>query len=201
VTGQREPGLGPRALVWRAAEHRRMSWRNGGGVTYEVTTDPAGAGLEEFDWRISFAEVSASGPFSSYPGVDRILVLLQGESMRLRVDGTSHDLSCYQPVRFSGDSATYGELTCGPTRDLNVMTRRGRVDATVDIIALTARTPTESGSAPVLVLLSLTAPVEVGAQAGPVATLEPWDGLRWAGATPLDLSGTGVVAAVRLHPR
>ncbi|WP_210147850.1 HutD family protein [Aromatoleum petrolei] len=32
-----------------------MLWKNGGGVTLEVALQPAGAGLTDFDWRVSSA--------------------------------------------------------------------------------------------------------------------------------------------------
>ena len=44
---------------------------------------PAGAPLAAFDWRVSVADVAADGPFSRFPGVDRVLVLIAGAGMRL----------------------------------------------------------------------------------------------------------------------
>src|SRR3546814_10305481 len=61
--------------VLRAAAHRVMPWKNGGGSTTEVAVAPDGAGLDEFDWRISMAVVGADGPFSGFPGVDRTLAV------------------------------------------------------------------------------------------------------------------------------
>ena len=53
-----------------------MPWKNGGGETLELAIAPAGAGLEDFAWRISSARVGAAGPFSACAGVDRSLALL-----------------------------------------------------------------------------------------------------------------------------
>jgi environmental stress-induced protein Ves len=58
-------------------------WKNGGGQTRELVCQPAGASLQDFDWRISVATIAASGPFSSYPGVDRSITLLAGDGVLL----------------------------------------------------------------------------------------------------------------------
>ena len=41
-------------------------WKNGGGITHEVIRVPADP--EDFRWRVSMAEVAASGPFSRFTG-------------------------------------------------------------------------------------------------------------------------------------
>lgn len=35
----------------------------------------------DFIWRISMARVEQPGPFSAFPGVDRVLAVLEGESL------------------------------------------------------------------------------------------------------------------------
>lgn len=62
-------------------------WKNGGGMTYEVVVSPEGAGLDDFAWRVSLAELRAAGAFSSWPGVSRSLLLLEGEPVRLDMEG------------------------------------------------------------------------------------------------------------------
>ncbi len=111
-------------------------WANGGGVTYQVLAGPEGAGMEDFDWRVSFAEVASEGAFSRFPGVDRVLVLTRGRGMVLEVDGQPMDVRRFEPVHFPGEVGVRSRLTHGPTEDLNIMTRRGRVDATVGIITM-----------------------------------------------------------------
>jgi len=125
-----------RLTVLRADDHVRMAWANGGGTTYQVATSPEGAGLDTFDWRVSLAEVASAGPFSSLPGVDRILVLVEGDGMELVVDGRVVSIGRHDVVRFAGDADAACTLTAGPTRDLNVMTRRGRCTASLDIVTV-----------------------------------------------------------------
>ena len=115
-----------------------MPWKNGLGTTTEIAAFPPGAGLDGFTWRISLAELAASGPFSSFPGVDRIIVQTDGDPMELLHEGHGrHRLARLTPYRFEGEWSTRGELAT-PARDFNVMTRRERVRAGVAVYALAA---------------------------------------------------------------
>lgn len=119
-----------------AAGHRRMPWKNGGGVTTEIAVFPPGAGLDDFSWRISMARVEADGPFSLFPGVDRTLMLLDGEGLHLTVEGQSllHLARPHQTAAFPADVAASARLDAGPITDLNVMTRRDVCRADVSLL-------------------------------------------------------------------
>lgn len=71
--------------VIRARDCRTTRWKNGGGSTTEIAIEPANASLEDFDWRISMAVVASDGPFSSFPGIDRTLTVIQGNGLILTV--------------------------------------------------------------------------------------------------------------------
>ena len=105
-------------------------WRNGAGWTRQIHAQPARDG-QGWDWRLSIAEIEADAPFSAFPGIDRELVLLEGEGLRLRFDdGAVHTLlPPHDRLRFAGERALAGELVDGPTRDFNLMWRRDAVDA------------------------------------------------------------------------
>jgi hypothetical protein len=103
-----------------------MPWANGLGSTLELAVSPAGASIESLDWRISIATVTAPGPFSSLPGIDRVLLVLDDVDAVLAVDGHAVALRRFTQVRFSGDSDVALESVSAAARDLNVMTRRGR---------------------------------------------------------------------------
>lgn len=124
--------------VLRAADRKATPWKNRGGVTREVCAWPPGAGFDDFQWRVSMAEVRADGPFSAFPGVDRILAVLEG---RLALDIEGHatiELSAASPpAAFPGDAPTVGRVLAGPVTDLNVMSRRGAVRA--DLTSLEIR--------------------------------------------------------------
>jgi environmental stress-induced protein Ves len=119
------------ATLIPANEYRRERWKNGLGWTREVLRWPPGR--EEWDWRVSIAEVDKAGPFSAFPGVQRELVLLSGEGMRLDFeDGESVQLlPPHGRHRFDGARALRAELVAGPTHDFNLMWRPDRVDATL----------------------------------------------------------------------
>lgn len=183
-------------LVLRRSGHTTMPWKNGGGITREVARAPSAAGLADFDWRISIAEMTADGPFSPFPGVDRIIVPLDGEGLTLTVDGTRHRLARHQPFAFDGG----GHTTCqipAPARDLNVMTRRGRATATLQVVGPQGLTRV-AGAIP-LVLVGLSGSVQVRTPAGDQQWLDPLDALVWDRPGPLTVDGSGVLAAVRLH--
>ena len=111
--------------IHRGVERRFTPWKNGGGEAAEIVCHPAGAGFDEFDWRISTAKVSRSGPFSRFPGVDRILTVIKGGAMILRFDDgvTIEARPDSGPHRFSGDVACEAELTGDELLDLNLMVR------------------------------------------------------------------------------
>lgn len=119
--------------VLRGQDYRRERWRNGAGWTRQVHAEPAADGNAEWDWRLSIAEIDADAPFSAFPGVDRELVLLQGNGMRLRFDdGEVRELlPPHDRLRFAGERALVGELVDGPTRDFNLMWRRDAIDASL----------------------------------------------------------------------
>jgi environmental stress-induced protein Ves len=104
-----------------------VSWKNGGGSTTEIAVFPPDAGFEEFDWRISLANISADGPFSTFPGVERTLVLVDGHGLALDIDGAPAMVSKAEPVlAFDGEAKVQARLCRGPSTDFNVMTRLDR---------------------------------------------------------------------------
>lgn len=102
-------------------------WKNGGGSTTQIAIFPLDAGLDAFDWRISLATITADGPFSVFPGIDRSLLLVEGDSVRLTLDGMRKVvLDAASPMLwFPGEAQVDAEVN-GPTLDFNVMTRRSR---------------------------------------------------------------------------
>ena len=115
-----------------AAAQRRERWRNGAGWTREIFAAREGddPGLP-WQWRLSIAEIDADAPFSSFPGVDRELVLLSGNGLRLRfADGEVAELlPPHDSLRFAGERAVAGDLLDGATTDCDLRWRRDAVDA------------------------------------------------------------------------
>jgi len=146
--------------ILRAADRAATPWKNGLGVTREIAVHPPGADLDSFDWRVSMASVDAGGPFSSFPGVDRILAVLEGR-LALRIDGRAPvavdpDTA---PLAFPGDVPVEADLLGGPVADLNVMVRRGQVQATLE--RLRGDAPVELAVSQTMILLARTAGVHL----------------------------------------
>lgn len=93
-------------VVHRAAARIALAWKNGGGVTREVAVHPPGSGLDAFDWRISIAEVRSSGLFSIFPGIERLMAVLNGRLSFTAAGGATQVLTAdSRPLRFSGELA------------------------------------------------------------------------------------------------
>ncbi len=108
------------------ASLRPAPWKNGGGSTTEIAVAPPGAGFDAFDWRISLATISQSGPFSAFPGIDRSLALVDGDGVLLDFGNERFVLSPSEPlIEFPGEASVEAAITGGVTTDFNVMTRRG----------------------------------------------------------------------------
>ena len=116
--------------VVRVDDVAPVPWRNGSGLTRELLAWP-----DAQDWtvRISVADIIASGPFSTFPGVERWFAVLSGGAVRLdTADAVPRTLDASQAAlhRFSGDAPTFCSALGAGTRDFNVMLRRacGRLE-------------------------------------------------------------------------
>lgn len=101
-------------------------WRNGGGHTRELLTWPPGTPADQWQLRISRADIEADGPFSAFPGVQRWFAVLQGAGVALQLGGERKLLAGDAPLCFDGADAPGCRLLGGPTQDLNLMARKGR---------------------------------------------------------------------------
>ena len=113
-----------------------MAWKNGGGVTREIVREPTGANLDDFDWRVSVADIAAAGPFSRFVGIDRHLLLLEGDGVNLTSAETGLDVNLLADdtvLAFSGDVDMSSQLLGGAVRDFNVMVKRGVWQAQVSV--------------------------------------------------------------------
>ncbi|RGP35783.1 HutD/Ves family protein [Pseudotabrizicola alkalilacus] len=123
--------------IYPAAARVFRPWKNGGGETAEILCWPEGAGFDDFTLRLSTARVDRSGPFSLFPGVDRVLTVIEGGAMVLTFDGTDHPLAPGSALAFAGDAPCTARLDGSPLLDFNVMTRRP-LQAQVTVGPLTA---------------------------------------------------------------
>lgn len=109
----------PASTTQRTADVAPQTWRNGGGVARALLVRPHG---DDWQVRVSVADVAAHGPFSRFPGVQRWFAVLEGAGVVLTMGAAEHRLdSDSDAFSFSGDVPVRCRLVDGPTRDLNLM--------------------------------------------------------------------------------
>ena len=183
-----------------AAARAAVPWRNGGGVTREVAAHPKGSGFDTLDWRVSIAQVRSAGPFSSLPGLDRRLAVLEGTLSVVIGQAPEVRLSPATPaLHFPGEVPVQAHPVDGPVMDLNIMTRRGRFSSALTMHRAQHSTPLASGAA-TLVVVALTDLVLTAGKAE--WQLSYLDGARIEGDCALEVHPLGDQArfyVIQLH--
>ncbi|RAN49192.1 hypothetical protein RB25_07985 [Herbaspirillum rubrisubalbicans] len=113
-----------------------VPWKNEGGQTRELCVEPADADFAHFVWRVSVADVGVDGEFSTFDGIDRTIVLLEGGGFTMHSHGRQvQDLAqCFVPHAFPGEQAISVRLHGAPTLDFNLMVRRERAQGRVVVL-------------------------------------------------------------------
>ncbi|MCC9310150.1 HutD family protein [Kitasatospora sp. RB6PN24] len=145
-----------------AADRHPTPWRNGGGVTREVVS----TGFS----RVSLAEIAADGPFSAFPGRQRILTVVSGEGIELTVgDAPPVVVPPLRPFAFPGGAATSCRLLGGPVTALNLITRHPDPAVTLHPAATLRPTPGRPQLAIDLATLDAVLVAHPSAAPGPAA--------------------------------
>ena len=114
--------------ILRSADYKKVPWKNGRGTTSEILISPNNAQFPQdpFDWRLSSALIQEPGEFSTFPGYDRTLLLVEGRELLLHSENPSKliKLSEGDVYSFAGEAQIRAEITCGPVKDLNLIYRR-----------------------------------------------------------------------------
>lgn len=183
-------------------------WRKGGGVTRQVLSrrlaDSGGwiPAEHDWDWRLSIADVDSSGPFSAFPGMTRILTVIEGAGITLTVDGRVENLERYRPFVFDGGAETSAALPHGPIRDLNLIARTGTVSADVTIEHVDARRPLLMEGSNYCILLLGQAVLRPAADSefdrAVAVDLERYDTVLGTAAFQHSITGDGVVAVISI---
>jgi hypothetical protein len=171
-------------------------WKNGLGRTRELAVEPPGAGMEDFLWRVSVAEVDSAAPFSAFPGIDRSIVLLDGAGFRMTMDdGRTHALTePFVPFAFAGEARVAVTLAGGPTRDFNLMLRRGQARGHVAVWRQPADCVLQASTA-----LLFCARGQLRIDDAPLRTGDVWRPAS-AAAVRMQLAPDSVVLAVHVEP-
>lgn len=179
-----------RMQIIRKSSFTAVPWKNGGGITHEAIRVPATGST--FRWRVSVAQIDASGPFSNFAGYQRRMVLLRGSGVRLTFDGSHHQVlrAAGDLAAFDGAVATGCELLDGPCTDFNLMVSDSLPGWTAAVEPL--REPRELQSTQeTLLIFPVTGPVSLEYQNGESTILNEWD---LAVLTPGDAAAVGAAA-------
>lgn len=172
----------------------RRPWVNGQGWTGEVT----GADGEDPGWRVNIADIPGDCAFSYLPGIDRRFMVLDDVDLTLELDGP-RTCRTFEVVDFPGEAAPRCRAS-GPTRALNLLVRRGAVDAELRLVELTdpIEVPTPDGGCLVVVKIDGAAgwTAQRPLRSGDAIRLDHRSG--WPEG--LQLHGPGRVAVITIDP-
>ena len=164
----------PQLKIIRKASFRATPWKNGGGITHEAIRVPLCG--DPFRWRVSVAEIDASGPFSEFSEHNRKMVLLRGAGIELEF-ASGRKTTLTQPgqwVEFDGAEATYCELLNGPCVDLNLMVLKSD-RAAVRVEHFLEPLPVSAARGETTLLSAIDGRCELKIDGGPTEIMEPWD--------------------------
>ena len=182
--------------IIRFADLKPEPWRNGGGTTRQVASQPGSAQDGNWDWRVSIADVTKAGDFSAFPGMERVLTVVEGELLLLSLDGAERPLEKYRPFRFPGGASTHASLPTGDIRDLNVITRAGSFKGYTSIIELSKKRAKPIFEGSIGILLQGQATVAVGTEEP--EPLARYDAVVGSDADTPDVLGRGFLAVVSI---
>jgi environmental stress-induced protein Ves len=163
-------------------------WKNGGGVTREAIRMPPDT--ESFGWRVSFAQIDASGAFSDFSGYERHMVLLRGAGVRLAFVGGKQEslLEVGSLAHFDGAVATHGKLVHGACIDLNLIVSKALHTAVTSVLRVHGKFTWPEVVAQTVLAVAIDGGVVVEDAHGESAQLAEWDlavgNLRCAIANP-----------------
>jgi environmental stress-induced protein Ves len=165
----------PALQIVARSSFKPVPWKNGGGMTHEAMRVPAQGG--DFIWRVSVAQIDASGPFSDFAAYHRTMVLLKGAGLELDFGG-GHQLRLSrvgESVQFDGGLPTHCRLLDGPCSDLNLMVAKTRpMSARVEQLQDSREMSASYGQS--ALIFGIDAPLALVPDGdGAARRLEPWD--------------------------
>jgi environmental stress-induced protein Ves len=109
-----------RPILVTPERHREVPWRNGRGTSFQVW--PRGSVAGHAGFQLNLTPIAAGGPFSHYPGVDRILAVAKGGG--LSFDGRDGTMKAGDAIAFPGEATMTARLHDGPVTVFNLLMRR-----------------------------------------------------------------------------
>ncbi|MCC8539226.1 HutD family protein [Xanthomonas axonopodis pv. poinsettiicola] len=156
-----------------ANEYRRERWRNQLGWTREILRL---GDANEWALRLSIAEIEQDAAFSAFPGIDRELVLLRGNGMRLQFGDVDTDTD----ISIDSDSNSDSDADVDTDTDTDTAILAG--DGTGGSAAASGAARVGARSVGSGILSSAGHPVANPAHRGPcVDVMPPHQRVRFAG--------------------
>lgn len=110
-------------IILNAAQRQTINWAGGTSTQLFVYPETATFAERNFDFRFSTATVEVEATdFTDFPGIDRHLMILEGELELTHHGRYTKVLRPYDTDHFSGD---WKSSSKGKVRDLNLMLRNG----------------------------------------------------------------------------
>ncbi|MBW8822864.1 MAG: HutD family protein [Xanthomonadales bacterium] len=186
--------------ILRSGDSQRQPWANGDGSTRELMQWPGDG--QPWQWRLSIADVDRDAPFSAFPGVDRILVLLNGDGLVLRfADGREARLDTpFALARFPGEAELSGGPIAGPTTDFNLMWQRDRFDAELWVRPMVGSIQLFAAPGETWALHVAAGHVDGDGRSLHLETGDTLVSIDDGSARRLHLDGAGTALAIRLKP-
>ena len=100
-------------------------WKNGLGTTHDIIVAPQGADHDTFELRCALSPIVRDNLFSAFPGVERVITLIDGQGLKLHFSDQTVSLTKHKAHRFDTGLTPMGKLVDGPVKVVNVMARRG----------------------------------------------------------------------------
>jgi environmental stress-induced protein Ves len=165
-------------IIMRESDYRAVPWKNGGGVTREILRVPPEP--TAFDWRLSLATIASPGPFSSFDGYHRTLVLVRGPGVELDFGqhGRAKLTMAGQMVSFDGAWQTSCTLLDGPSTDLNLIVSKERTVSVSRSVQLARAELVQTAEWPETLVCCVSGVVRLTNTAGEVQDLSEVDVAR-----------------------
>jgi environmental stress-induced protein Ves len=163
--------------IIRKSSFTAAPWKNGGGTTLEaIRVPPIG---DTFRWRVSVANIEASGRFSDFAGYRRNMVLLKGSGLALKIGHAETQVlrQVGEMAQFDGAASVYCELLAGPCVDLNLMVANSTRSAAqvVPLDTSEAAHIVRGMRAESTLIVSIEESLMIESDAGEITKLDPWD--------------------------
>lgn len=125
-------------------------WKNKGGTSRSLAVWPPHAAVDHEEWRVAVSDIDKAGPFSAYPGFDRLLLPL-AVGLRLGFDGAAPaPVPIFETIAFDGGVPTACALDADAAAKgiqvVNLLLRRGRRSGRLQAYPGAGRVPAAGGA-------------------------------------------------------